>query len=317
VGKDARVRDARREAASIAGSAFAAEEVRVLEPSPPAVTDEPWYADDPLEGGALVPVERRGVTSWRQLCADRGDTAMVTFCIERWLGPYRRVEPLPETFAATRSGLHALAEHVLCPLRHRATGRIGLRWTLGGFGTPFFRDGGVDRQVRVERGELVEGDHRAPITTLRAAGEFAGIVPGAPAGVYTPATPGEPDADLRVERSAASALGDWFGFTTSVLEQLRADAVAGDDVSRVQLWPEHFDIAVTLGPDGARANFGGSAGDAQHPEPYLYVGPFEQRSGVFWNEPFGASLGYPALLASRDQRRAALAFFTTGRSLLR
>lgn len=296
---------------------FTREDVRVLEPSPPADTAGPWFADDPLDGGALVPVERAGSNSWRALCLERGDTALIAFCLERWLGPHRRLEALPDAFAATRAGLHALAEHVLSPVRHRATGKIGLRWTLGGFGTPFFRWDGDERQARVERGELVAGSRREPVTTVAAAARFLGIAPGAPAGLYTPATRIEPDADLGVDRDAAAVVGDWHGFTTSVLEQLRADSATADAPGRVQLWPEHFDLAVDIGAGGRRANFGGSPGDATHPEPYLYVGPWEPRKGSFWNEPFGASLSYAALLAATDQRRAALEFFETARALLR
>ncbi len=64
----------------------------------------------------------------------------------------------------------------------------------------------------------------------------------------------------------------------------------------------------------ARApNYGGSPGDDTHPEPYLYVGPWEARAGdVFWNEPFGASLSYAELRAGAD----GLAFLRRGKELL-
>jgi len=39
-------------------------EVRVLEPSPPAVNEGPWFADDPVAGGELVPLERAGARTW-------------------------------------------------------------------------------------------------------------------------------------------------------------------------------------------------------------------------------------------------------------
>jgi hypothetical protein len=51
------------------------------------------------------------------------------------------------------------------------------------------------------------------------------------------------------------------------------------------LWPEHFDVAVTVD----EVNYGISPGDAEHPLPYAYVGPWTPRAGAFWNEPFGAS----------------------------
>ena len=287
--------------------------VRVLEPSPPPVTDPPWFADDPLEGGDVLPVDRAGATTWQDVCLRRGDTALVTFCLERWLGPWRRLESLPAEFVATTSSLHALAEHVIAPTRHAATGKIGLRWTMGGFGTPYLAGG---LQVRVERGVLVDGDRRARPATLADAARFAGIGGGAPAEVYQPSTPWRPDRAVTVEPLAAAALGDWFGFATSVLEQLRAEAVLDDAASRVQLWPEHFDVALQLGAPGAEANFGASPGDAEHGEPYLYVGPWVARTGAFWNEPFGASLPYRDLLGAPDQRAAALEFLRTGRDLL-
>jgi hypothetical protein len=199
---------------------------------------------------------------------------------------------------------------VLAPLRHSANGRIGLRFTFHGFGTPFFGD---DRQVRVEDGALLDGDRRHQLTTLRAACDLLGTAGGAPAGVYTPTTPFDLDAPLAVDAVAATVLGHWFGFTTSLVEQLRAEADADDDPTRPQLWPEHFDLAIASGRPGARANYGGSPGDESHPEPYLYVGPFETRAGSFWNEPFGASLSYREILGGADP----LAFLREGRDRLR
>jgi hypothetical protein len=312
------MRDPRHEAAARLATPADREAVRVLEPAPPAVTEPPWFADDPLApGGHVVPVDRPGSTSWRDLCHERGDTALVAFCMERWLGPWRRLEAVPATFAATRASLHAVAEHVLCPLRQAATGKIGLRWTLGGFGTPFLPGG---RQARVERADLVDGDpvhgdRRQPLATLGAAAAFVGITPGAPA-AFTATTPLDVDAPLTIDAEAAARLGDWFGFTTAALEQIRAEGTLAEP-GRPQLWPEHFDLAVDLGGEASRANFGGSPGDADHPEPYLYIGPWEPRTGPFWNEPFGASLGYSALLGAVNQREAALGFLRTGRDLLR
>jgi hypothetical protein len=51
------------------------------------------------------------------------------------------------------------------------------------------------------------------------------------------------------------------------------------------LWPEHFDVAVTLD----EVNYGVSLGDGYLPEPYAYVGPWQPRTGEFWNAPFGAA----------------------------
>ena len=62
---------------------------------------------------------------------------------------------------------------------------------------------------------------------------------------------------------------------------------------------------------GQRANFGASPGDDDHPEPYLYVGPWTAEvSGELWNATGfkGAELTYSELIAADDHRRAALDF---------
>jgi len=283
-------------------------DVRVLEPSPPAVVEPPFFADDPLEGGQILPVERAGTRTWSELCDQMDDPTLQQWCRDRWLVP-RPLAPLPPRFDETRGALHAVAEHLLAPSRHAANGKIGLRFTYRGFGTPFFGDG---RQVRIEDGELVDGDRRHRLATLGAAGAFLGMTPGAPGGLFQPTTRCDLDAPLPVDRRAAAAVGDWYGFCARLLEQLRAEATEADRAGRVQLWPEHFDIALELGVDGARANFGGSPGDDGHPEPYLYVGPWQPRQGSFWNEPFGASLGYREIIAGAD----ALAFLRQGKQHL-
>ena len=303
------MRNPRAEAAARVGGRF---DVRVLEPSPPAVPDPPYHADDPLAGGEVLPVCRAGSRTWEDVCAEAGDDALVAWCRDRWLVPGPPVQMLPAGFASTRTSLHAVAEHVLAPCRHAATGRIGLRFTYHGFGTPFF---GSDRQVRVEDGALVDGDRRHRLTTLRAAADFLGMEAGAPTDVYTPTTPCDLDAPLDVDPAAARTLGDWYGLCARLLEQLRAEASEADAPARVQLWPEHFDLAVDLGAEGRRANFGGSAGDDVHPEPYLYVGPWDTDGlgpHVYWNEPFGASLSYMEIVCGADP----LGFLRQGRNLL-
>lgn len=293
---------------------------RVLEPSPPAVTEGPLWADDPVAGGDVVPLDRPGARSWVSLCREADDPELGAWCAARWLGPWKRLEPLPVSFESTRRSLHGLAEHVVAPARYEANAKIGLRFTRDGFGTPYF---GAGRQVRVESGVLVveaaedpEDPRPLSVGTLGEAQHAAGVSRGAP-DVYTPTTPGDPQARLAVDPDAARTVGDWFGFCASVLEQLRAEA---SDATCVQLRPEHFDLAVDLGDEatGGRANFGGSPGDDRHPEPYLYVGPWAPRAadGDFWNESFGASLSYAELLAAPDQRALALEFLRTGRCLL-
>jgi hypothetical protein len=185
----------------------------------------------------------------------------------------------------TRRGLHAVAEQVLAGARHRATGRIGLRVSPGGFATPAF-DG---RVLRVDGTDLVverDGrERRAALVTVAAAAAFAGVEPGAPAETYTPATPVDPDRPLGLDPAAAARLAAFFATVDAALAVLVAARAA--DADPVQLWPEHFDLATTV----TQVNVGGSPGDELHPEPYLYVGPWDRTglTGPFWNEPFGAS----------------------------
>jgi hypothetical protein len=302
--------DPRGEASEAVGHRY---ETRVLEPSPPAVDEPPWFADDPIARGE--PAAGRKVVSpvgtgdlrWVELAGE--DERLAEFCRARWLGPWRRLEPLPARFAETRLALHGVAEFVMKPAREHANGKFGLRFTRGGFGTPFF---GADAQLRVEGDELVVTEageeRRGPIESLASCARLAGAL--MPEGA-------EPSEDpLAVDPAAAAALGDWFGFSASVLEELRAGAGARHEPSRVQLWPEHFDMAGELGSEesGERAGYGCSPGDEEHPEPYVYVTPWTARpEGELWNATAfpGAELAYAALLDAGDQREAALEFFRT------
>jgi len=318
--------DPRREAFERVGGRY---DVRVLEPSPPAVHEPPWFADDPvapeprLPGRALVSPVANGDRTWDDVAREEAD--LTEWCADRWLGAWRRLPPLRSTDAlvTTKESWHVLAEHVLSAARRAANGKIGLRYTRGGVGTPFYAIGDDERQARLEGDELVvvrDGtERRAPITTVAAAADLVGVTPGAPADLYTPATVGEPETTLVVDANAARVLGDWFGFACSVLEELRVEAGGRD--RRTQVWPEHFDISIDLGDEaaGTRGTFGASPGDAEHPVPYLYVTHWAGLPDApFWNDHAfsGASLAYTTLLDVDDQRRAALDFYLTGVTLL-
>jgi len=278
----------------------------VLEPSPPAVQDEPWFADDPTargevpEGRQVVSPVTTGDVLWQELA--EGDAKLAEWCTGRWLGPYKSLKAPPSTLGATRVALHTLADRVISPARQRANGKIGLCWTLDGFGTPYF---GADAQIRVEGAELVVDlggeERRSRPATI---GEAAAAI-GFDLADETP---------LEIDLTAACFVADWFGFATSVLEQIRAEARPEAEPSHVQLWPEHFDVALEIGNESAeqRAAVGGSLGDESHPEPYLYVAPWTARpSGELWQAAGfpGAELVYADLRAAPDQRAAALEFF--------
>jgi hypothetical protein len=306
--------NARAEAAERIGHRY---EVRVLEPSPPAVDDALWFADDPVARGAVPPGRQvvSPVASGDLLWADlaRDDEALQSWCADRWLAAYRPLEGPPGQLVATRQALQRLAAHVVSPARERANGKIGLRYTRGGFGTPFFNS---DVQVRVRGTDLIvqqgEAERSAPITTLAAAASHLGNEIGVAAG---------DDSPLQVDPGAAAFLGDWYGFAASVLEELRASAGRDADPSRVQLWPGQLDLAVELGPEDrrARATYGLSPGDDAHPEPYVYVAPWvEPEAGELWQASgfSGAELTYAELLGAEDQRAAALEYLHTRMSAL-
>ena len=139
----------------------------MLEPSPPAVADGPWFADDPAARGE-VPAGRSVVSPvgtgdlrWDDLAST--DPELAEWCADRWLGAYRRLGPVPAKLVPTRIALHRLAEQVVSPARRKANGKIGLRYTRGGFGTPFF---GADVQVRV-RGARARRAGREPASESR------------------------------------------------------------------------------------------------------------------------------------------------------
>lgn len=220
--------------------------------------------------------------------------------------------PLPATFASTRESLRALACFVMAPAYKARTGHIGLRPVGGGFGTPPLDDGS---RLVVHGRELawVPGES-IPLTTLRTGARFAGIDLSADPGVGNDLPPYAPDADLEVDDEASLALGSWYAFGARVLDGVPV-RFAGGTVGPAQIWPEHFDLAVTVEADrGATTNVGFSPGDGFSPEPYVYVGPHatDGLSDPYWNAPFGAFVAYPALSSADDPDRAALDFIVEG-----
>ncbi len=207
-------------------------------------------------------------------------------------------------------GLHRVAEHVLAAAQFRACGTIRLRYTPGGFETVRELPGGIRLAVVGDRllVRSAAGTRTTQLTTLRAAGDFAGIEPGLPAGTYSPATPFVPDDDLSIDGAEAAAVADWLGLADAALRRFAGDV--GADTSPV-LWPEHFDLGIVVGD----VNYGASLGDSEITAPYLYVGPHvpPARDGGFWNASFGAARRREDV----DGVTAAVAFFRAGRDRLR
>jgi hypothetical protein len=219
-----------------------------------------------------------------------------------------RTSPNPTTLVS----LHALAEHVVAAALYAETGRIGLRVAPGGFSTPSFADD--RRTVAVDHVDLVvasaKGTRRAHLSTLGAAAQLAGVAPGAPASVYTPATVCDPDAPLDIDPVSADAVAQWHALGD---DALRRWAAVLDPAAPAQatLWPEHFDVAIEV--DGV--TYGASPGDDDIAEPYLYVStpPDRRSSGRFWNAPFGATSSWEAISDAPD----AVRFFESGRRHLK
>jgi hypothetical protein len=314
-------RDPRREAQALLDDARSA---RVLEPSPPAVAAEP-FADDPVGEPpppgrkAASPLDAEGA-GWQRWLEER--PGLARWAEARWLAGARRLPPAPAELTATRLALHRVAAYVVSPARRRATGRIGLRWTLGGFGTPFFGD---DEQVRVvgdmlvrQRGAVAEA---APLTTLADAAGLA--LEGPPdtawaADLRDVPPAGDPEAPLGIDPRASAFLGAWFALAFATLEELRAEA-GRERASLVQLWPEHFDAAVDHPAGGGRVTFGLSPGDAPHPEPYAYVLPPHppEEPDDTWNaRGFRGALLPLSRIAGADPRSAVLAFMRARREAI-
>ena len=175
---------------------------------------------------------------------------------------------------ATRLALHALAEHVISPLRVQATGNeIALQARPGGFGTPDIPGGGW---VGVSGIDVVRADgEREPISSLRTAAAFVGLR-GADR------LSGE---RLTVDPRAAALLAQVWADATR-------DLAAFAPGAEINLWPEHFDVAIELD----EVTYGVSPGDEHHGEPYAYVAPSSAPSpGDFWNATgFAGAEGPPA-----------------------
>lgn len=193
---------------------------------------------------------------------------------------------------ATRRSLHAVAEHLLAGPQYRERSTIRLRASPGGFAQ-------VQGLVRVDGTDLVVGSRRVPLAgTIGVVAAAAGLVAGVPEGLYGDHADWADDEEVAVDPVAAGELADWFDRGDA---GLRAFTGGGEPV----IWPEHFDLAVTLD----EVNYGVSPGDAGHQGPYAYVGPWTPREGPFWNASFGALRA----AAEVPDAAAVAAFFTAGR----
>ena len=251
-----------------------------------------------------------------------------------------------ETFSpewpATRDVLQRVATHVLAQARQRRDGLFDLEPSPGGFATPQV---GPDRErIRLSGDSLVvERITGADVFTSEASTEVHAVT-GSTVGDLCAAlgfepdpdfwvggdTPplGAPDAPLHYDTTAARALGDWFSTGRAAIDVALADAAAHHDPQAAvgRLWPEHFDYGLDLAvTPTSRCNLGAAAGDSFHPQPYLYVGPWEvswERGAgpgdpAYWNAPFGAVVPAADIALASDPIDAAARFLTRGLEYLR
>ena len=174
-------------------------------------------------------------------------------------------------FASTRRQLHGVAELLIAGPQYRRDGTIRLSVTAAGFR-------GVALPIGVEGTELVWPEGRmglaGPVGELAAA---AGVEAEAPAGVYPSGAGLAVDAVLDLDPHAVSLVHTSHHIGAEALKAFAPD-------QQPVLWPEHFDVAITVN----EVNYGVSIGDSYHELPYAYVGPHATRQGPFWNAPFGA-----------------------------
>lgn len=231
---------------------------------------------------------------------------------------------LPDSYLASVEDYHRLAYAVLGEARRVATGRFGLRSLDRGFGTPVFevtmgRAGEMECQVWIDGDEVfaTEGgtQRSAHITTLSAAAKFAGVSPGTEAREHDSPEIGDVDRWLRVSPEMGAHLSAWFRLGKQALAQLH-ELPGAAELDEIQLWPGHFDIATAIGDADARATYGLLPGDAAHPFPYAYVGPWGEvdRSDPYWNDNAfgGASLPYEQIIAANDPAGAVFEFLYAG-----
>jgi hypothetical protein len=181
---------------------------------------------------------------------------------------------MPTPYATTRRSLHGVAELVLAGPRYVAGGSMRLRADDDGIRT------WDDPPLRLSGGELLHDGSRTPLDglTFGEAAAAAGLTAQSLDHVYRDGSHVTADERIVLDLSEVGRLEKALALGRAALRAFAPD-------TEPILWPEHFDIAVTVGD----VNYGVSPGDAYHDLPYAYVGPHQVRRGAFWNAPFGAA----------------------------
>jgi hypothetical protein len=177
------------------------------------------------------------------------------------------------SYATTRHSLHGLAELVLAGPRYTADGSMRLRADEEGIRT------WDDPPVRLSGGELMNAGARTALDglTFAEAAAAVGLTVQPLDHVYRDGPHVAPDERIILDTAEISLVEEALALGNRALRSFAPEL-------EPILWPEHFDIAISLG----EVNYGVSPGDGYHEAPYAYVGPHEARHGAFWNAPFGA-----------------------------
>ncbi|RNM13271.1 hypothetical protein [Nocardioides pocheonensis] len=199
----------------------------------------------------------------------------------------------------TRRSLHGVAELLLAGPQHAAHGTIRLRPQPRGFGTTCAPD------IRVVGASVIADDRSVAIDgrTARDIGDELGIRPVGLSAVYHDGSGIGPDDVLHGDQASAERIAHAYALGDQALRAFAPD-------QEPTLWPEHFDLGVTL--EDRRVNLGVSPGDGAIAVPYMYVGPWQPPAvDAFWTQPFGAARPLP------DSADEIAAFFSEGMDRLR
>jgi len=206
---------------------------------------------------------------------------------------------LDSRLPSSRRALHGVAELVLAGPQHAATGEISLRAVPGGFGTTHTPDLQVVGTDVVGPDATVAINGQTPGSLAAALGIEARTLDA----LYSDGPGVALDERLEVDPDAAAMVAGAFAVGDAALRALAPDETP-------ILWPEHFDIGITVD----EVNYGVSAGDGYLAVPYAYVGPWSvPAQDDFWNAPFGRALPIDEI----GDADALLAFFSEGRDRLR
>jgi hypothetical protein len=186
----------------------------------------------------------------------------------------------PDTQAETRRSLHLVFFYALSLARQRSDGQVWAVPMPGGFGSTV---DGVTRRIDgremvIEHGEVELARQR--IGTLDEAMRFFGVDFDRARGERNDIeVPERTDEVLPVDLDAAALQSEWYAIGWEVLHRI-IDRAGDQADTAPRIWNEHFDLAIELGmeAEGRRASIGFSPGDAQIPEPYVYVSPWDKMS---------------------------------------